>query len=72
MPELDVFPKSHVVTFKYYLGVIQFLEEDYASVRNIFTLENLKLRNFELGRRKPHISVAYVSQRIFTQHRVSL
>lgn len=33
MPELDVFPKSHIVTFKYYLGVIQFLEEDYAAVR---------------------------------------
>lgn len=33
MPDLDAFPKSHVITFKYYVGVIQFLEEDYQTVR---------------------------------------
>lgn len=32
MPELELFPKSHQVTFKYYVGVIQFLEEDYKQV----------------------------------------
>ena len=32
MPPLDAFPKSHVVTFKYYVGVIHFLEEDYVQV----------------------------------------
>ena len=32
-PQLEAFPKSHIVTFKYYVGVIQFLEEDYAHVR---------------------------------------
>ena len=32
MPSLDAFPKSHVVTFKYYVGVIHFLEEDYVQV----------------------------------------
>jgi len=32
MPELDAFPQSHIITFKYYFGVIQFLEEDYAAV----------------------------------------
>lgn len=30
MPALESFPRSHIVTFKYYVGVIQFLEEDYA------------------------------------------
>lgn len=30
MPTLELFPKSHQVTYKYYLGVINFLEEDYA------------------------------------------
>lgn len=34
MPDLAAFPKSHIVTFKYYVGVIQFLEEDYANVRD--------------------------------------
>jgi hypothetical protein len=33
MPSLDKFPKSHIVTFEYYVGVIHFLEEDYAKVR---------------------------------------
>lgn len=32
MPQLEAFPKSHQVTFKYYWGVIQFLEEDYVKV----------------------------------------
>lgn len=33
MPPLTAFPKSHIVTFKYYLGVIFFLEENYQVVR---------------------------------------
>lgn len=32
MPPLTAFPKSHIVTFKYYLGVIHFLDENYAEV----------------------------------------
>ena len=34
MPDVDLFPKSQQVTFKYYMGVIQFLEEDYKQVFN--------------------------------------
>lgn len=30
MPPLENYPKAHQVTYKYYLGVIHFLEEDYA------------------------------------------
>lgn len=30
MPPLEAFPKAHQVTYRYYLGVINFLEEDYA------------------------------------------
>ncbi|KAI4137158.1 MAG: hypothetical protein L6R39_007444, partial [Caloplaca ligustica] len=29
MPPMEAFPKSHVVTFKYYVGVIHFLDEEY-------------------------------------------
>ncbi|KAL9022235.1 MAG: hypothetical protein Q9185_000635 [Variospora sp. 1 TL-2023] len=29
MPSMEQFPKSHIVTFKYYLGVIHFLDEEY-------------------------------------------
>lgn len=32
MPMLDKFPKSQQVTFKYYEGVLSFLEEDYVQV----------------------------------------
>ena len=32
IPPLEAFPKSHIVTFKYYVGVILFLEEDYVQV----------------------------------------
>ncbi|KAL9037361.1 MAG: hypothetical protein Q9214_005738, partial [Letrouitia sp. 1 TL-2023] len=29
MPPMEAFPKSHTVTFKYYVGLIHFLDEDY-------------------------------------------
>lgn len=32
MPPLEAFPKSHRVTFKYYEGVLFFLEENYLEV----------------------------------------
>ena len=34
MPPLESFPKSHMVTFEYYVGVIFFLEEDYEKVQS--------------------------------------
>lgn len=30
MPPLEAFPKAHQITYRYYIGVIHFLEEDYA------------------------------------------
>ena len=38
MPDLDLFPRSHIVTWKYYVGVLRFLEEDYAGVRVQFAV----------------------------------
>jgi hypothetical protein len=32
LPPPEVFPKSHIVTFEYYVGVIHFLDENYAEV----------------------------------------
>ena len=32
MPPLEAFPLAHQVTFKYYIGVILFLEENYVEV----------------------------------------
>jgi hypothetical protein len=35
LPPLESFPKSQIVTFKYYVGVIHFLDEKYAEVGKI-------------------------------------
>ena len=75
MPELEAFPRSHIVTFKYYVGVIQFLEEDYAHV-SFFLLRppdrDILMSPFlPIGRRKPHLSLAYVPQIRNPQRRVS-
>lgn len=35
MPPLATFPKAHQVTFKYYMGVISFLEEDYTRAEEL-------------------------------------
>ena len=35
MPPLDSFPKSHIVTFEYYVGVILFLDENYEKVSSL-------------------------------------
>ena len=37
MPPLSAFPKAHQVTFKYYCGVIHFLQEDYVTAEDYFT-----------------------------------
>ncbi|KZF22058.1 COP9 signalosome complex subunit 12 [Xylona heveae TC161] len=37
MPVLESFPASHIVTFKYYVGVISFLEEDYVQAEEALT-----------------------------------
>ncbi|KAI9817161.1 MAG: COP9 signalosome (CSN) subunit [Pycnora praestabilis] len=37
MPPLESFPQSHIVTFKYYLGVIYFLDEDYVKAEENLT-----------------------------------
>ncbi|MCJ1245975.1 COP9 signalosome (CSN) subunit [Trapelia coarctata] len=37
MPPIESFPMSHIVTFKYYVGVILFLEEDYVKAEENLT-----------------------------------
>ncbi|KAG0651630.1 COP9 signalosome 8 [Hyphodiscus hymeniophilus] len=53
MPNLDAFPMAHRVTFKYYVGVICFLDENYVEAeRNLTEAWNLchkdATRNIEL------------------------
>jgi hypothetical protein len=40
MPALEAFPRAHQVTFKYYVGVIYFLEEAYGEVSLAIFLSN--------------------------------
>lgn len=37
MPPLSLFPKSHIVTYEYYVGVIHFLEETYVEAETHLT-----------------------------------
>ena len=62
MPDLSVFPKSHIVTFKYYVGVIKFLEEDYAAVCPSTPSVLANFNDLFVGGREPSISLAHVPQ----------
>ncbi|GAA6064667.1 hypothetical protein JCM10212_001783 [Sporobolomyces blumeae] len=53
VPELDVFPNGHRITYMYYLGVFAFLREDYADAEQkfVFALEGIHkkaTRNIDL------------------------
>lgn len=52
MPAIDEFPKSDRVTFRYYLGRLYFLEEDYSKAEHELNLAfkectNKNLKNKE-------------------------
>ncbi len=67
MPTLDVFPKAHQVTFKYYVGVIYFLEEAYEEVclpTSSQSFAEILIRMQPLGRKEPHRSLATMPQRL--------
>jgi hypothetical protein len=36
LPPFELFPASHRVTYKYYVGLLSFLQEDYAKVGHQF------------------------------------
>ena len=69
MPELDTFPKSHIVTFKYYVGVIQFLEEDYANAETNLTTA-YSLCHYASPRNKELILTYLIPTRLLTSHRL--
>lgn len=73
MPPVEAYPKSHIVTFKYYVGVILFLEEDYGKVGTDADAISVVWADahFRLpGRREPHRCMADVSQRREAESRV--
>jgi hypothetical protein len=71
MPTLDTFPKAHQVTFKYYVGVIYFLEENYEEVRQRNMSNLCQDANPPSVREAPYRSLANVPQRRDPQQGVS-
>ena len=69
MPNLNTFPKSHIVTFKYYIGVIQFLEEDYANAETNLTAA-YSLCHHVSSHNKELILTYLIPTRLLTSHRL--
>ncbi|KAK6582160.1 hypothetical protein PZA11_005857 [Diplocarpon coronariae] len=67
MPTLDAFPKAHQVTFKYYVGVIYFLEEAYEEAEKHLT-EAWKMCHKDSVRNKELILTYLVPCHLLTTH----
>jgi len=69
MPPLDAFPKSHIVTFKYYCGVVNFLEEEYiAAESNLLTA--LQLCKSDSARNQELILTYLIPAHLMTTHQL--
>ncbi|KAI9837067.1 MAG: COP9 signalosome (CSN) subunit [Sarea resinae] len=67
MPELEYFPAAHIVTFKYYVGVIHFLEEDYAKAEESLT-QAWKLCHKDARKNKELILTYLIPCHLLTTH----
>ncbi|PWW75066.1 hypothetical protein C7212DRAFT_282317 [Tuber magnatum] len=69
MPPLEAFPKSHIVTFKYYCGVVSFLEEDYgnAEIHLTYALNHCKA---DSTRNKELILTYLIPTTMLTKHKL--
>ena len=67
MPDLSLFPKSHIVAFRYYSGVIHFLEEDYAQAEEHLTAA-WTLCHHNAHRNKELILTYLIPCRLLTTH----
>ncbi|KAI5810314.1 hypothetical protein BZA77DRAFT_335733 [Pyronema omphalodes] len=69
MPPLDAFPKSHIVTFKYYVGVIHFLEEDYVTSETHLTAA-LQLCRSDCPTNQEYILTYLIPAHLMTTHQL--
>ena len=67
IPPLHLFPKSHRVTFKYYRGVIAFLDENYAEAETHLT-EALDLCHRDATRNREQILTYLVPAHLLTTY----
>ncbi|KAJ5219282.1 PCI/PINT associated module [Penicillium cinerascens] len=67
LPPLEAFPKSHIVTFEYYVGVIHFLDENYAEAeQHLATAWNMCYRG--ASRNKELILTYLIPCHLVTTH----
>lgn len=69
MPPLSAFPKSHQVTFKYYCGVIHFLEEDYATAEE-HLVSAFEMCNHRATKNLQLILTYLIPTRLLTSHKL--
>ncbi|KAK5121085.1 hypothetical protein LTR85_005569 [Meristemomyces frigidus] len=69
MPPLSAFPKAHQVTFKYYSGVISFLEEDYATAEE-FLVSAYEMCNIHATKNLQLILTYLIPTKLLTSHRL--
>jgi COP9 signalosome complex subunit 12 len=67
IPSLDRFPRSHRVTFKYYRGVIAFLDENYTEAESHLT-EALELCHKDATRNQEQILTYLIPAHLLTTH----
>jgi len=69
LPPLELFPKSHRCTFKYYRGVIDFLQENYAEAEQNLT-EALTLCHKDALRNREQILTYLIPTHVVTHHQL--
>ena len=77
MPPLSAFPRAHQVTFKYYNGVIAFLDEDYSNAETFLTsayetcLASTSPSTDAQAKRNTQLILTYlIPTRLLTSHRL--
>jgi COP9 signalosome complex subunit 12 len=69
MPPLSAYPQAHQVTFKYYSGVIAFLQEDYASAED-FLVAGYEMCNVHATKNIDLILTYLIPTKLLTSHRL--
>jgi COP9 signalosome complex subunit 12 len=69
MPPLSAYPQAHQVTFKYYSGVIAFLQEDYAAAEE-FLISAYEMCNVQATKNLDLILTYLIPTKLLTSHRL--
>ncbi|KAI4196422.1 MAG: hypothetical protein LQ350_006567 [Teloschistes chrysophthalmus] len=67
LPAIENFPKSHIVTFKYYVGVIHFLDEEYVRAEESLT-EAFHMCHKKAHRNKELLLTYLIPTHLHTSH----